>query len=392
MVKIWYNIIRYLLYKERTILSKNYIKYKEDIFMYENLFWLGDGMINGNRACVHIKPNFHGEITTTLDPKKFYSNGSINFEPEEMNGLGRTTTHYIVSVSDETDWLLEDEGYCYHLYVIERTKEISTSFGEEFDRQLNKLFKEAKRKYYQKKQEEIRLYFYDAKKDWLVLCQVTEKRNHYGLKYRLERYEFHSKSAIDKSCEKPTSDCFILGRIKRTIGLKYYKLLDFIEPVYTIYPDFYLENNNIWDRDEYRANLVDLEFALEELLSFTIKKEYSEKDVACRRVAAYQHKEKADIAAFNKEIQQTFKAGYVPKIRQLYYVLTEQMDCSNEKFELRLKKSEEVSCTRFMSIYYENGESDIRPAIWIFKNIDRCTDSTGRYLGSLRDTYEFSAI
>lgn len=140
--------------------------------MYENLYSY-DGEINGKNVCILIKPNFREEITLYDGSNKILSDGEVRIKGELILDNGHSQ-YPAVCISEDAQWGLEDNGYFYDLYVTERTKEITTPLGTEWDKEFNRLLKECKKSYYQKKKQEIRLYFYDAAMDKLHLCYLGD--------------------------------------------------------------------------------------------------------------------------------------------------------------------------------------------------------------------------
>lgn len=359
--------------------------------MYENLYYF-DEEVYGKTVWILVKPNFREAITRFNGKNKIFSDGKIRMEGRAV-GQGK---HPDVYVSEDAQWALEDNnGYGYKIYVTERTEKITTPLGEEWNTQFNRLLKECKSEYYQSKKKEIRLYFYEANSDKLQLSCLGD---YYwscawtcDYSYQLRRgYPKISYCAIDKRYAKPEKDCFILGRVRKTIGLKNSKLLDFIEPVHEISLDFEKDEDDFGGY-EYKAKKECLEENLFDLLKFSIAKKYDVLEIMRIRAYLQNNSDEQDIviSQFKNEIWEAFKENNVQKVYQLYDVLNEPQDCTNVKFELRLE--EEITCEpgKRLTVFFVNGESDYLPAQWIYKNIHNCTDANGKYLGEIRNRYNF---
>lgn len=208
-------------------------------------------------------------------------------------------------------------------------------------------------------------------------------------KYSLKRY-FSPYCAIDKRYAKPEKDCFILGRIRKTIGLKNSKLLDFIEPMHEIPLDFEKDKMD-WGGYEYTENLKELEKNIYDLLKFSIRKENDTLNEM--RIRAYfqnySSTQESIISKFNGEMWDSFKEGNVQKVRQLYDVINEPQDCTNVKFELRLQEAVECSPDKIFYVFFINGERASVSAKWVYENIHNCTDAKGIYFGKMRNRYNF---
>lgn len=348
--------------------------------MYENLYSYNED-INGKSVWMLFKPNFREEITLFNGKEKILSDGKVTMVGELTWDCGRREFPDIF-ISEDAQWGLEDNGFSYVLFVTEHTKEIITPLGSEWNKEFNRILKKCKEDYYQKKKKEIRLYFYEASKDRLKSCYLGDDKY---CEYSLNRYS-KPYCAIDKKYKKPDKDCFILGRIRKTIGLKNSKLLNFIEPMYEISLDFKKHKWDIGD-DEYRRNISDLEKILYELLKFTIVKNPNSLEIA--RIQAHLNcKSKAPKfikGEFTIKIMDALDTGDTKEVRKLYEILSTPQDCTNVKFELRIK--EEITCLpdKNFNIFFENGEFDYLPAKWVYENIHNCTDASGLYLGKITD-------
>lgn len=358
--------------------------------MYENIYAYNEE-VKGENIWVIFKPNFRESVTLFNGKNKILSDGEIRMEGELVLD-GMRCEFPDVYTSENAQWLLEDEGYSFCLFVTERTKEIKTSLGEEWNREFNRLLKKCQKDYWNTRKEEVRLYFYDADTDKLKLCYTDiGYSNNAKYKYSLRRLlPINPFCAIDKRYAKPEKSCFILGRVRKTIGLKNSKLLDFIEPVNKIELDF---EKSDWDFGDYayNENKENLENELFELLRFCIAKEHNLLEVM--RIRAYFQdyitEDAKVVTKFKKEIQENFKNGKTKKLRRLSGILRDMQDCTNVKFQLRLTSEIECLPSKRIDIYFENGEQDYLPADWVYNNIDKCTDAKGVYLGSLQNRYSF---
>lgn len=355
--------------------------------MHENIYSYNEE-INGVDVWIIFKPNFREDVTLCLKDEtapNYESDGEILKVDE-----GEDSDFNLVYVSEDSQWLLESEKHssCYFLFVTERTQEINTSLGEEWNKQFNRMLQKAKKDYCKKKKEEIRLYFYDHKKDRLSLC-VPNGVYSSAYKYSLDRPLIWFFS-IDKRFSKPENDCFILGRIRKTIGVKNSKMMDFIEPVYEIKLDFEKEE---CDFGEYERGIGSLKSKILTLLQFYIKKEY-ENCIRKTRITAYinskSEKDENDaISTFKSEIWNAFEQADVKAIRKLYDVIFTPQDCTGVEFELRLK--DEITCLpdKLMHIYFANGETSDETAKWVAEHIEQCIDANVIYLGEIRNRYNF---
>lgn len=348
--------------------------------MYENIYSYNEE-VNGKFVWMIFKPNFREEITLFSGKEKILSDGKVTMVGELEP---RSSKYQDVFVSENAQWALEDEGYSYTLFVTERTKEIITPLGEEWNKEFNRILQKCKKDYYDKKKKEMRLYFYDVSKEQLKLCYLGDSvKSPENFEYDLNRY-FVPYCAIDKKYTKPEKDVFILGRVAKTIGTKNSKLMDFVEPVFQVKLDFEKEKLEL---GEYADNISKLEEILYTLLAFTTKKQHSPLEIA--RIQAYL-KSKVEEPKFIESqfminVMDAFNEGNATKLRELYNVLIETQDCTNIKFKLKLKK--EVVCreTTRLDVFFENQEVGYLTANWIYKNIQNCTDAKGEFLGIGKD-------
>lgn len=353
--------------------------------MYENIYSYNE-TIKGKSVWMIFKPNFREALTLFDGEGKMLSDGEIRKEGELVLDDMNSNNFPDVYVSENAQWFLEDRGYSLHLFVTERTEEITTPLGVEWNLEFNRILKKCKKCYWIQKKEEIRLYFYCAEIDKLQLCYGSEDDYYDMYKYSLKRLlVVDPYCAIDKRYDKPSKSCFILGRIRKTIGLKNSKLLDFIEPVHKIELDFEKEE---WDFGVYRDIL---ERQLLDLLRFCISKKDNPLEVM--RIRAYfknyEVEEETLILQFRDEIWKAFYKESTAELRSLNDVLKKQQDCTNVRFQLRLESEIECLPTKRFSVYFENGEVGYETADWIYENLKNCTDASGVYLGKVRNRYNF---
>ena len=371
--------------KERYLLSCT-LKIIEigGIEMYENIYTY-EADVKGKAVRLLFKPNFKEEVTICNENTKLLSDGEIRKVRLDGRCIG-SQDEYVVYVSENAQWLLKDKGDYIGLYVTEKTYEIITPLGENWNHEFKWLLKKCKRDYYDKKRGEIRLYFYEANSDRLKLCY--EDNNYRKCKYSLKRV-FNPYCSIDKKYTKPKKSCFILGRVRKTIGLNNSKLLDFIEPVYRIELDF---ERKYWDYGgyEYKENKSMLEGVLLDLLCFCISENC--KLIEENRVKAYLKMNTSNedaIAKFRDKIWLAFKDSDLAELRKLYWVLNKMQDCTDVKFELRLSSEKKCEPSDLILVYFANGEECCKDAEWVYQNIYNCMDANGIYLGSLERRYNF---
>lgn len=356
--------------------------------MYENLYTYSESFL-GKYINVLIKPNFREAISTHDGKNVFLTDGKISMKGKLV--LASTRSEYPnVYVSEDAQWVLEEDGNFFTLYITERTKEIKTGLSSAWDKKFNWLLKKCKAQYAQKKREEIRLYFYDSQHKNISLFVPYSYCNHNNLtKYNLS-LTFHPHCALDRACSYPKKDCFILGRITRTIGTKDLKLMDFIEPVYTISLDF--DNKDELFYGDYDTNKEQFAIVICELLEFCILKEHRKDNVKYFRIATYLEKAgKKDIdiiSEFSKEILEAFKNGKPSKLRQLYHVFTSEQNCKGVNFKIKLEKEIFCSPNKNIMCYFENREEIPFSAQWVFDNIENCTDASASFL-ELRNEINF---
>lgn len=345
------------------------------MYMYEENLYSYEEVVKGKSVYFIFNPDFRKALFVLRKKEsKLFSDGEIRFD-------GECPFAYVYA-EEKAQWLLEDDGKAFHLFVTEKTNEISTPLGEEWNREFNRILKICKASYYRKKKEEIRLYFYDCESDKLRLYYdykgaLQDERKY---KYNLKR-EF--PCVIDKRYKRPEKSCFVFGRVRKSIGLKNSNLLDFIEPVYTITLDF----KKVWHY-EYRVDVEELGNILSDLLKFCIvDSDNEEPSLNCEimRIRVWQEDYNSSpekiLSQFRNKIQKAFKNDDVTELRALRRVIKTAQDCTNVNFQLRLKSEVECLPSQRMDVYFENGEVFyLISAEWVFKNIHRCTDAKGRCL------------
>lgn len=323
----------------------------------------------------------------TLFPKQSGIRRCFCYSESEGNIEYKLTGNEIcLLLPPKTQWLIEiDEENFFYVFVTEWTKALQTSFDDEMNNIINQKVKETQREYKRKKRTEKRLYFYDAKNGRLKLCVDDISYYDDGCRYQLDR-SFTQYHAIDKSYSVPKESCFILGRIRRTIGTKDGNLMDFIEPV----SEFKLDYEEDYFFREKERRLRDRIFGM---LRFSIRRNEPTGLTALR----IQNKMHYSVQKFLKELNAALETGNVEKVKAFYDVVNEPQDCSDQKFILMkdeygktLEEGEEVWCgiDKELQIYYENGEIERRTASWIFQNISRCTNKNATYL-ERRAQYNF---
>lgn len=285
----------------------------------------------------------------------------------------------------KTQWLIEieEDQHLALVSVTEWTKMLQTPFDDEMNNIINQKVKEAQREYRKRKESEKRLYLYDAKNGSLKLFTNGISWYNDRCRYQLDHSAFYQ--AIDKRWPTPKESCFILGRVRRTIGTKDGKLMDFIEPISQFKVE---EDDGLFDDEKWCLGNT-----LSEMLRFSILKKQPTGVNALR----IQNKMHCSVQKFLKELNMALEAGDVEKLKIFYKVVNEPQDCSDQKFILMkdafgeaFEEGEELFCgiDKNLQIYYENGETETREASWVYQNISRCTNKAGIYLGK-RQQYNF---
>lgn len=239
---------------------------------------------------IGIVYQFEGLIVKFANWKVFYyteKNGVVKCEEGDME----------IKIPSDTQWIVIQDSDIYYVYVTEWTKKIQ---GFEESSNLQKKMEKTQKEYRQQKLMEKRLYFYDSDKERLDQLDNV----FYGeCQYDLTRDAYQ---AIDQRYVKPKEDCFILGRVRRTIVTKTGKYLDFIEPI----AKFKLGN-------ELHRFKYEITYVLSEMLRFTVQKE----NPNALQVARIESKMHYDVQEFIKEINSALETGSIEKVTFLYKVL-----------------------------------------------------------------------
>ncbi len=339
--------------------------------MFKYLFSMSS-TINGRSINVHIITSFKEDIGTFTDVKKvatFPKAYSIEIDKNYSTNI---------KVPEDTQ-LAVVEHSSIDIFIAEFAKKIMINLGNEFTL-FNRLISEVKNEYSQKKQREVRLYFWSSQKQKLRLCfdnsDIRSNKPNAQIAYYLRNSDGH---IISKFYEKPKYDCFILGRVRQTIGCQNSKLLDCIEPISEIKLGFDAKECGA---KKFQDNLNFLEELLLYLFVFcTINNAESTESIEYKRALAYVctiHKMTApDIHVYIDEVKEAFKEGNVSDLKRLISILKSPQDCSGLKFKLALKKKP-ITCnpTSKLAILYENGEIAYETAQWIFNNLYNCTNAT----------------
>lgn len=341
--------------------------------MYNTHLFSKFAEVNGNYFNIVFLPDFRQDVTM-YDEKNDYYVSEGNSIKKEKEG-----EYTWISIPKDASWLLvvkhwQNSEKTYELYATSRTREVETPLGAEINRTINTLLKQARFEYNQGKNKELRLYFFNSEKERLNLIEPSSFYYAQELdKYSLYR-PFHYNT-IDRQFDNPTKNCFILGRVRKTIGTKNKNLHDFIEPVSQIFLDF--ERNEKDFFDNYNDKVMELQNVLMTLLCYTIKKKHSSDCVETKRIKAYiDEKKDANIASeeaikvFTSEINIAFQNGDTNKLRALYQALNRKQDCSKERFSITTVHQN----IKTVFIKYENGEQDFVDIDWVKNNQYRCTN------------------
>lgn len=328
--------------------------------MFEDLYFKDCGEIGrGNRLKISIVCQFGILLKKHSYGKLYwYKNTEVKKEEtvEERYIFLPKTTQWCINV-----WL----GKEYHVYVTTQNKDIQPIFTKKINKRIMQEVKKAKKEYEKRKKEEKRLYFFDANKGRLKACGDNRNRG----SYELRRYAYQ---VIDNQYELPKENCFLLGRVQKTIGVNKDYWLDFIEPIAKFELDF--EGKQDFFGDEKKS----LESELFRMLKFSIDEEEQTEEL---KIARIKNKMQYTVRDFRKEVEDALETGNVEKVRRLYRVLYEKQDCSEEKFQIELEK-EEILCdaNELFWIEYENKEGKSKEAKWIHENISQCTNKSSEYL------------
>lgn len=336
-------------------------------YLFSMSYTLGKRTIN-----VHIISSFKEDIGTFTDVKK------ITTFPKEYSIEIDNNYSTNIRVPEDTQLAIVEHS-SIDIFIAEFAKKIMINLDNEFA-MFNRLISAVKNEYFKKKQHEIRLYFWNSQKKKLRLCfdnaDIRSNKPNAQIAYYLRNSDGQT---ISKFYEKPKYDCFLLGRVRQTVGTQDSKLFDCIEPISEIKLDF--EEKECGSK-KFQDNLNFLEELLLYLFVFcTIHNVESTESIEYKRALAYVckiHKMVSpDIHVYINEVKEAFKEGNVSKLRTLVSILKSPQDCSNLKFKLGFKKKP-ITCksTSKLGILYENDEVAYKTAQWIFNNLSNCTDAT----------------
>ena len=364
--------------------------------MYPEMFCC-DKKIEGKDVSFIMIPDFRQVVTVCNEESKcqYYSDTGNYTISEEMNRYG----YYNVYASENDRWFVEQDfsNEKLKVYITQWTNEILMPVGENFNQMLNKSLNEVTDKYYQEKNTEMRLYFYDSENDVLTLSRDYDCSQKY--RYSLERFGVE-KSWIDERFNKPIQNCFILGTIRRTIGSKRGMLHDFINPIYQVNWD--LKKDGDWKSKYEDFTFSDNYYQIEEnlmmILKFTIRNEYYFDYILKRIKNNYyrgQNFQSAEEIAekFNSEIMDAFRKGNLDKLIKLHNIITSKQDCTDQNFKICLKDNQAKINKPEDIIYveFENGERDYSKTVdWIYHNKQKLKNAICIYLGSLKGKYQIS--
>ena len=338
--------------------------------MYTSNLFSKTFSIDNNYIYINFLPDFRQTVTLYEEGNDYYANDDSSIIKIKQSPFTW------INLSESGKWLLEVKHYenfkTYTLYILPSIKHIKTPLGEEFNQKINHFLNQTLLDYKKSQKNELRLYFYNSQKTFLSIVFDSYWPS-IDLKYSLSRPSEYT--TIDRAFKKPDQNCFILGKVKKTIGAKNGHLHDFIEPVSIILYDFKRDKYDFFD--DFKRKISDLEIILIELLSYTIRKKYNFDSLETKRIQAYIEKkngfsvtvEKA-IKLFISEISDAFKNGDTPKLRHLYIALNTMLDCSEEQFSIVSIHSNDC-----IFIKYANGESQFVNSNWIDSNRNRCITS-----------------
>ena len=348
--------------------------------MYNTIFSY-NGSADGEAVVLNFIPDFFQEVACSKDWGEnvvFSSDKNVIMHNE------------YVYAEEDAQWFCIKDKYFLHFYVTGKTKNIITG-EEKFDTEINQLLKEARGKYKLQRQEEIRIYLYDACNGNLkqpIGCDTYG----YGLyKYDLQRKEVR-KQFIDRFYSKPEYDCYILGRVVKTTGDRDGDLVDFIEPVAII--PFEIQFESISDYREYVFKRTRLYYCITELQRFCIKKFYSSDGLEARRIKAYLKTNNIRGSypeAFCNRIQEAFAKGDCQELLKLNNVLHTPQDCKRVCFEVIItKEGNTFKGDDKVSVRYDNREIKWEKACDIYENRDYCRNATILCLGTSKKVYQFN--
>lgn len=301
----------------------------------------------------------------------------------------------LVYADEEAQWFCVKDKFFYNYYVTGKTREVFTHNGD-MNEELNLLLREARKEYYDAKQEEVRVYYYDAYKKCLknpIGCDIHSLKNPY--KYDISRKNVN-KQFIDRVYRTPENDCFLLGRVVKTVGDRDGDLVDFIEPI-AIVP-FETDLADFWSYKDFLYERKRLYYCITELYGFTVKKEYNPESLEANRVKTYLKNNNISGGypkGFIQEIKDAFINGDMSELASLYNALNTPQDCRRVCFEIVIPKDE---CNKFFTadekikIRYDNHEIAWETVSNIYESRDYCRNASLFYLGSLRKVYQFNML
>ena len=358
--------------------------------MYPNMFYCEEKIFE-KTVSISLIPDFRQTVAICNEKSNcnYYTDTGIYKISEKLNRYG----YYNVYADEEAYWFIEQDydKETISIFVTEKTDEIITPFGIDFNIELNRMLEKMREEYYTKKKEEIRLYFYDSQNEKLRISKDYDFTKRY--RYKLERPGVE-RHAIDMRYDKPKYDCFILGTVRKTIGLDDGMLKDYVKPLCKIKWNF--KKDGDW-RSKYEDFIFSdsygqIEEKLLMLLKFTMREKYYN-DFIIKRLRDnlnLNEKNSEEIATFfNNEIMTYFKRGNLDKLIALQFIMTERQDCKDKNFRILLK-NDSFTCNPNQTFYieYENGEREYhRDAKWVFENRRRCVNACCMYLGTLRGKY-----
>ena len=224
-----------------------------ELFKYEENFK------NVNVEIIML-PNFQNIVFQTegMDEKYFIENGEIFF-------MDNTLQSYSLELPEQ-EWFVQKKARDnFTVFITEKTSKINTEYPSD-DILLNRMLRVIKNKYFSKNKEELRLYFYDYRST--TLTQVNDLTPNSDEKYSLSRYGVESVS-LDRGSNIPDDNCFLIGKIHKTVGTKHGTLHDYVETVYTIRCD--ISSDEEWGRNsDMSEEVLDLEDNIMYLLKIYI--------------------------------------------------------------------------------------------------------------------------
>ena len=294
--------------------------------MHEPVYSTYCGEVGNDRTlAICIEPCFGTTLKKFEGIKIYWYTHDRIFEDE-------ATGEREVFIASETQWIVEILGdNFFRVIVTEWTQTLQTPFGDEMNNIINQKVREAQEEYRRRKQTEKRLYFYDAKNGKLKLYVDNISYYNCRCRYQLDR-SFTQYHAIDKRYSVPKESCFILGKIRRTIGTKNRKLMDFIEPVSEFELDYGEREEDYFFGEEEIClrNQSNLGNQIFKMLRFSIQENEPTGLTALR----IQNKMHCTVQKFLKELDAALEAGDVKKVKEFCDVVNEPQDCSEQKFVL----------------------------------------------------------